>query len=121
MRDLSYQLKQLCRHNRDGSYATQTNRERILALIADQLHALGFRGMTARSLKPKHVEALVQRWQREGIAVGTVKNRMAALRWWAQKVDRQNVIARTNDHYGIPDRALVVDASKARTVSATDQ
>lgn len=120
MRDLSYQLKQLCRHNRDGSYATQTNRERMLALIADQLHALGFRGMTARSLKPKHVEALVQRWQREGIAVGTVKNRMAALRWWAQKVDRQNVIARTNDHYGIPDRALVTDSSKARTVSTAD-
>ena len=52
----------------------------MLALIADQLHALGVRGMTARSLKPKHVEALVHRWQREGIAVGTVKNRMAALR-----------------------------------------
>jgi site-specific recombinase XerC len=120
VRDLSYQLKQLRRHNRDGSYATQTNRERILALIADQLHTLGFRGMTARSLKPKHVEALVQRWQNEGIAVGTVKNRMAALRWWAQKVDRQNVMARSNDHYGIPDRALVADSSKARTVSAAD-
>jgi hypothetical protein len=24
------------------------------------------------------------------------------LRWWAQKVNRQNVIARQNDHYGIP-------------------
>ena len=28
VRDLNYQLKQLCRHNRDGGYATQRNRER---------------------------------------------------------------------------------------------
>ena len=44
--------------------------------------------------------------QGEGLSIGTVKNRMAALRWWAQKVDRRNVIARSNDHYGIPERAF---------------
>ncbi len=118
MRDLNHQLKQLCRRNRDGSHATQ--RERILALLADQLHALGFRGMNARSLKPKHVEALLEQWRREGLSVGTLKNRMAALRWWAQKVDRQNVIARSNEHYGIQERSFVSDGSKARTVGETE-
>ncbi|MCP3878731.1 MAG: integrase, partial [Sulfitobacter sp.] len=77
MRDLNHQLKQLCRRNRDGSHATQRDRERMLSLIADQLHVLGFRGMGARSLKPKHVEALLERWRREDISVGTIKNRMA--------------------------------------------
>jgi hypothetical protein len=62
MAHTNYRLKELCRHNRDGSYATQTNRERMLAL-PDHLRALGFRGMNARSLKPKHVEALIERWQ----------------------------------------------------------
>ncbi|MCC7413429.1 MAG: integrase domain-containing protein [Gammaproteobacteria bacterium] len=113
MRDLNYQLKQLCRRNRDGGYATQRNRERLLSLIADQLHALGFRNMNAQSLKPKHVEGLVNRWQAESLSVGTIKNRMTVLRWWAQKVDRQNVIARQNDHYGIPERSFVSRASKA--------
>ena len=116
VRDLNYQLKRLCRHNRDGGYATQRNRERLLSLIADQLHALGFRGMGAQSLKPKHVEALVNRWQAESLSVGTIKNRMAVLRWWAQKVNRQNVIARQNDHYGIPDRVFVSTDSKARPI-----
>ena len=120
VRDLNYQLKQLCRRNRDGSYATQRNRERLLSLIADQLHALGYRGMRAQSLKPKHVEALVKLWQGEGLSVGTVKNRMTALRWWAQKVDRQNVIARSNEHYGIPDRRFVSNESKAKQVDSTD-
>src|SRR3984893_6256098 len=57
MRDLNYDLKQLCRHNRDGSYATQADREHILDLIADQLHEIGFRHMQAHSPKPKHVES----------------------------------------------------------------
>ena len=116
MRDLNYQLKELCRRNRDGSYATQQNRERQLSLIADQLHALGYRAMNARSLKPKHVEALLRRWQGEGLSIGTVKNRMAALRWWAHKIDRRHVVARSNDHYGIPERSFVSTESKAKQV-----
>jgi len=120
MRDLNYQLKTLCQRNRDGSHATQRDRERMLSLIADQLHALGFRGMSSRSLKPKHVEALLEHWRSQDLSVGTLKNRMAALRWWAQKVDRQNVIARSNDHYGIPERSFIGNASKGKTVDASD-
>lgn len=118
MRNLNHQLKQLCRQNRDGSYATQQNRERILSLIADQLHALGYRGMQATSLKPKHVEALVKHWQVSALSTGAVKNRMSALRWWAEKVDRQNVIARNNAYYEIPDRSFVSNASRALNIDA---
>src|SRR6266498_2748468 len=100
MRDLNYDLKQLCQHNRDGSYATQADREHILDLIADQLHEMGFRHMNAHSLKPKHVEKLVERWLAEELSPGTIKNRMSALRWWAEKIGKENIIARTNAVYG---------------------
>jgi len=120
VRELNYQLKQLCRRNRDGSYRTQTDRERQLTLIANQLHTLGYRKMNAQSLKPKHVEALVQHWQKEDISVGAIKNRLTVIRWWAQKVNRQNVVARSNDHYGIPDRQFVTNISKARSVTRLD-
>jgi len=119
VRDLNYQLKELCRRNRDGSYATQQNRERQLSLMADQLHELGYRAMNARSLKPKHVEALLRRWQGEGLSIGTLKNRMAALRWWAHKADRRHVVARSNDYYGIPERSFVSTESKAKQVDRT--
>ena len=52
MRNLNYQLKQLCRQNRDGSYSTQAKRAHHLMLIANQLHGLGFQGLNANSLKP---------------------------------------------------------------------
>ena len=109
MRNLNYELKQLCRRNRDGSFATQRDRERVLDLVANQLHDLGYRHLAATSLKPKHVEGLVERWQSEGLAVGTIKNRMAELRWWAEKIGKQNVIARDNDHYGIGNRQYVTN------------
>ena len=120
MKNLNYQLKQLCRQNRDGSYSTQSKRMHHLMLIANQLHALGFHGMNARSLKPKHVDALVKQWLAQALSTGTIKNRMAVLRWWAGKVDKQNVVARSNDHYGIPNRRFVTNDSKAKTVDTQD-
>lgn len=113
MRQLNYQLKNLCRRNRDGSHATQANRERILAQVADQLHELGYRHLAVTGLKPKHVEALVKHWQATGLSEGTMKNRMAHLRWWAQKIDRRSVIASSNDHYSIDKRVFVTNQSKA--------
>ena len=120
MRGLNYQLKQLCRHNRDGSFGTQVQRERELTLIANQLHELGYRCMNQRSLKPRHVQALVDLWLKAEIATGTIKNRMSAIRWWARKVNKQNVVARSNDHYGIPNRIFVTNKSKAKSVIETD-
>ena len=120
MRGLNHQLKQLCRHNREGSYGTQVRRERELTLIANQLHELGYRGMNDHSLKPKHVEALVRHWLETGVVSGSIKNRMSAFRWWARKVNRQNVVARSNDHYGIPNRQFVTNISKAKSVLEAD-
>ena len=94
--------------------ATQADREHILDLIADQLHEMGFRHMNAHSLKPKHVEKLVERWLAEELSPGTIKNRMSALRWWAEKIGKENIIARTNAAYGIPDRVYVTNISKAK-------
>ena len=76
MRDLNYELKRLGDRNRDGSFATQANRWRILKLCADQLHELGYHKLHAHELKWRHVQALVQRWQREALSVGTIKNRL---------------------------------------------
>ncbi len=120
MRGLNHQLKQLCRHNREGSFGTQVRRERELTLIANQLHEIGFRGMNSHSLKPKHVEALVRHWLENEVAAGTIKNRMAAVRWWARKVNRQNVVARSNDHYGISNRQFVTNISKAKSILGLD-
>jgi len=120
LKGLNHQLKTLCRNNREGSYGTQVRRERELTLLANELHELGYRGMNSHSLKPKHVEALVGRWLEKEVAAGTIKNRMASFRWWARKVNRKNVVARSNDHYGIPNRIFVTNTNRAKSISKVD-
>jgi len=120
MRQLNYDLKQLCHRNRDGSYGTQADRLRILQLLADQLHEAGFKDLRATGLKPKHVQAMTQRWLAESLNAGTIKNRMAQLRWWAEKIGKRNVVARDNADYGIANRQLVSTVSKARELTAAE-
>jgi hypothetical protein len=114
VRDLNYDFKQMCRHNRDGSYATQADRQNILDLVADQLYDMGFRGLHAQGFKPKHVEKLVERWLAEELASGTIKNRMSHLRWLAQKIGKENIVARSNAEYGIADRVYVTNVDKGK-------
>ena len=104
---MQFDIHQMCLRNRDGSFSTRAARERALDLCARQLKGLGYGQMRAQSLKPKHVEALVGLWTAEGITAGTLKNRMAYLRWWAEKVGRESVIPGENASLGIPERSLM--------------
>ncbi len=118
MKQLIYELKQLCQANKDGSYATQTKRRQVLLLVGNQLSfELGYNKMSAISLKQKHVKDLVKLWKSQGLTVETMKSRMAQLRWWAAKINKQNVIDRSNDAYGIDNRVYVSNLSKAIQVS----
>jgi hypothetical protein len=117
MLDLEYELKGICRRNRDGARMTQAQREQRLRLIARELHSLGYRNMHASSLKPKHVQALVNGWQDRELSPGTIKNRLADLRWWAEKVGKPAVLANDNSYYGIEQRVFVTGQSKARTIT----
>jgi hypothetical protein len=88
----------------------------ILTLVSCQLREAGFRRMSPTSLKRKHVEALLERWQAEGLSSGTLKNRLAALRWWAEKVANAGAIPADNATLGIPDRRFVTNDNKAQQV-----
>ena len=121
MRDLNFQVRNLCLNSKEGSFATHSNRLRELDLIANQLHNLGFRRMSVNGLKPKHVFALVEFWKKQGISVGTIKNRLAHLRWWADKVGKFDMLPDSNDAFGIERRVYVTNQSKAVDIVSFEQ
>lgn len=115
--DIQVELGRLCARNKDGSFATQANRSNILNQAARTLQKAGFKNLAASSLKPKHVDCLLKSWKADGLSEGTMKNRMAAVRWWAEKVGKQNCVPRTNDDAGIGRRTYVATETKAQTLS----
>ena len=110
---LERELKSLCDRRREGGFGTQDTRRRILLLLARDLDRIGFRNMLLKSLKPRHVHALVKDWQSRGLSLATQKNRMSALRWWAKHARIPGAVAKSNDHYGIGRRTYVATETKA--------
>jgi integrase len=100
MATLEGQLDAMTRRNRDGSYKTQGDRRRILHLLARQLREVGFGQVRAQELKGRHRNRLLALWQEQGISADTIDNRMAVLRWWAEKIGKPEIFARSNRVYG---------------------
>ncbi len=117
MKDIYYELNNLCKHNCDGSFSSQAKRKDDLKLFARQLMTeLGYPRLHAKSLKEKHVKALINHWQDQALSLNTIKARMARLRWWAEKVGKPNVISPRNSDYGIEKRSYVSVESKASDI-----
>ena len=112
MRDLNYDLKRLQAAHDDGSHGTRMARSYALAQMANTLHDLGFKGLRATGLRRKHAVALVREWQRQGRSVGTMKNRTAHLRWWAQRIGRPAVVP-SNGTLGIANRVYVTNEDRS--------
>ena len=114
MHDLVYEVKRMAERNRDGSLTTQHDRKRVLMLCAEQFVELGYKELHAHGLKGRHVNKLVARWQREGLSRSTIDNRLAALRYWAEKVGRVSILPKTNDVFQLPKRERIPSVSRAR-------
>lgn len=112
MDKLTYQLKELRNEKPEGSFATQKARQEAHNLIAKQLKELGYNQMNTNALKEKHVVALVERWLKEEISEGTMKNRMSHVRWWSKQVNLKHRVP-SNKNLGIKNRVYITNISKA--------
>lgn len=114
MRQLNHDLKRLQDERAEGAFGMRTGRSFALAQMANTLHDLGYRRLRATGLKGKHVEALVREWKRQRLSVGTMKNRMAHLRWWANRIGKANVVRADNASYGIGERRHATNEDRSR-------
>lgn len=90
-------LKQHCA----SSFATKSERIKTIRLVDKQLRELGFKNLQLKGLKPKHIDALLQKWQAENLSAGTIKNRMVHIRWLTEKIGKKGVISPSNSDLGI--------------------
>lgn len=120
MLDLEYDLKQMQERDHAGSHATRANRARILSQMARELKDIGYKDFKrADQLKGRHVNALIAAWKGRELSAGTMKNRMSAVRWWAEKTGRPHVVPSDNARAGIDNRSFVPTDNKARDLPVT--
>ena len=86
----------------------------MLKMIAEQLKACGYNTfrMSPSDLKGRHVNKLLEQWRKDGVSTGTIKNRMTAIRWWADKVGNSGAV-QSNDTYKIEKRVYITNENKS--------
>ena len=112
-RHLLKEINDLCRRNKDGSFSTQSSRQDILIMAGKQLIKAGYKNLGADSIGKRHIDFLIAEWKSAGLSPATLKNRVAHLRWWCQKINKQNLIPRKNCALGIERRTYIPKTSKA--------
>ena len=104
MLQLEWEWKGLCRRNRHGSFATQSDRKRHVEVIVTDLEGSGFsqfvrqKGSAAR-FGEKHILRLVKTWHRRGLSTRTIDNRLATCRTLLDWQGRAGVLKPDNEFY----------------------
>jgi site-specific recombinase XerD len=107
------------KHNKDGSYGTQSSRSKILLQSADILWELGYKLDSAKFIRTRHIHKLVEHWKANGDQAGTLRNKTAALRWLMEKFNKAEVVP-DNEALNIPKRQYVTGQDKSRDLTDAD-
>ncbi|CAH8206097.1 phage integrase N-terminal domain-containing protein [Vibrio aestuarianus] len=111
-----FKVSQILKRNPDGSHATRAERRKVLKLVDRNLSELGFRRLELHNLSSKHLNALVGHWISEGLSAGTIKNRVAHLRWLLEKINKTGLLPASNTTLGISKRTYVTNIDKSRVL-----
>lgn len=121
MKKLEYKILQICHRNRDGSHTTQANRKSILSMCVEHLAQAGYpvQDLKPHDLKGRHINALVKRWKNDGVSNATMKNRLACLRWLAEKIGNKGLV-KSNAELGIENRQYITNKDKSQSLDASN-
>ena len=86
------------------SVATRHDRGNIIKLAFAQLWQMGYQLDTPRGLGGRHIQALMKRWDEEGIAIITLHNRLSSLRTFASWIGKQGMVLDIGEY--LPNRDL---------------
>lgn len=115
-------------HNRDAlrkhkiiSSKTREERARTLFLCFRQLREDGYKLADPANLKPKHIEVLMKRWEREGLSGSTLQCRLSVLSALANWIGKPGMIRAPGEYLEDPNNAKRSYVAKVdKSWSATD-
>ena len=116
---LQRSLYSILKHNKDGSFETQSARSKNLSKAVKDLSANNYKLRHINGLKQKHIVFLNQLWQSQNLSIATIKNRNSHLRWICEKINKSNMVP-TNEQLGLGKRKYSGTDSKAIDLKEVD-
>ena len=120
-------LKPHLRRSADGrkvvSHATIADRSEFYSRMIRQLHELGYRLTDVHHLKPKHVEALMKRWEGEGLSASTLQKRFSYLTLLCGWIGKKSMLRPGASYLTNPEayrRAYAADRDHSWTAAGVD-
>lgn len=99
---LIYQVKGIMMRNRDGAGLTQDRRLEHLSEFVRTIYEK-YKLDDIRQLRTKHVDYFASKLRERSIHPHSMRVRMAAVRWIAEKIGKPNIVARENAAYGFAE------------------
>lgn len=112
-----FQANKILKQHDSSSFATKSERFKTIRLVDKQLVEQGFKGLELKGLKPKHIDALLGKWQAEKLSAGTIKNRMSHVRWLAERIGKKGIVPQSNADLGIEQRVYVTNENRGKELS----
>lgn len=101
--NLEKQVNSVFKHNRQGSYKTKEKYQNDTKQFAKFL-AKEFRLQNMRNIGDKHLEKYIHYMQEQKLAPSTIKDRLAAVRFFHDKLDRTKHILSQNQKFELERR-----------------
>lgn len=103
--NLEKQINATFKHNRQGSYKTKEKYQNDTKNFAKFL-AKEFRLQNMRNISDKHLEKYIKHMQEQKLAPSTIKDRLAAIRFFHDKLDRTKHILSPNQKFQLEKRSF---------------
>ncbi|MBK8168610.1 MAG: integrase domain-containing protein [bacterium] len=120
-------LKPHLRRSADGrkvvANATVADRAEFYSRMVRQLHELGYRFEDVGNLKPKHVEALMRRWEAEGLSASTLQKRFSYLTLLCRWLGKASMLRPGPSYLNNPDafrRGYAATRDRSWTAAGVD-
>ena len=92
LRNATYSAHKLIKESRHLSFATRHDYKCILIKALKDLYSMGVQLPSIKNLKQKHVKRLLECWKEQQLSNGTLKNRLAAIRFALKQTGKFNTL-----------------------------
>ena len=120
LRNATYSVHKLIKESHTLSFATRSDYKYILTRLLKDLYALGIQLPHIKNIKQKHIIRVLDQWKDKKLSSGTIKNRLAAIRFALSAMGKSAMLPDNNQALSVKKRRIRPETNRAITSLSLD-